>query len=589
MHDETLSSDTRVGSSTGSQVAAHAPMSSGDNVALVKSGPEPDIWEIHRPMIKSLYVDQNKTLKEVMNVMQRDYGHKATVKMYKCRITKWGLDKNCKANEMKAIARKKIERDAMGKASSFQIRGRQVEVEEVLRHFKRKGYQSLEDVVARDKSPEAYTPSDVRCSTPGTLFPAQSTNSAHFGSLAPMIEAGRELSLNHFPAQQTPRSHRGKTGNPVPSSNVVSKELSWKNDDLHRLPSLNRLSPFLTPPRDLLVPEQIFSAIKTLFQGTFDGKFWTIDGEGYMIPQKAAIIGRHAIWDWQDCCEAATFFLQQKLFVEARQMLSKACEKSKDVLEEGHARTIPIMFDIYFRLAHAGYGDAAIKVFEHMRSTAMLTPSSTRAFRQLIENMLLLDQSVEEVYFTVWHCSEDIFEQHLEPFNRTWLASRLDSIGQMGSRRGLREAERLLRSLSTSCERKCGDADPRCWEVLISLAWNLCSQEKCQEAEGVGQDIVQRAKNSEDDNIFTRWTIRALNVVSTAQYGQLKYNLARESIEQCIDMAAQVYGNKDPRTIRYSLRLEQWLLGWGRHGEAMSLAAQQSQLLGPPDIEELKD
>ena len=103
--------------------------------------------------------------------------------MYKSRITGWGLDKKRKANEMKAIARKKIERDTIGKASSFQIRGRQVEVEEVLRHFKRKGYQSLEDVVARDKSPEACTPSDVRFSTPGTLFPLQSTNSAHFGSL----------------------------------------------------------------------------------------------------------------------------------------------------------------------------------------------------------------------------------------------------------------------------------------------------------------------------------------------------------------------------------------------------------------------
>lgn len=87
VHDKVLSSGTRVGSSTGSQVAAHAPMSSWNNVALVesgpepdiwvesstgsqaaahapissancvvlvKSGPEPDIWEIHRPMIKSL-------------------------------------------------------------------------------------------------------------------------------------------------------------------------------------------------------------------------------------------------------------------------------------------------------------------------------------------------------------------------------------------------------------------------------------------------------------------------------------------------------------------------------------------------------
>ena len=121
------------------------------------------------------------------------------------------------------------------------------------------------------------------------------------------------------------------------------------NDDLRRLSCLNHVSSSLIPPRGLLIPELIFPAIKALFQGSLDGEFWKIDNDGYLAPQKGVIeprSGRHAIWDFQDCCEAATSLLEQKLFVEARQLLSKACEKSKDVLEEGHARTIPIMFDI---------------------------------------------------------------------------------------------------------------------------------------------------------------------------------------------------------------------------------------------------
>jgi hypothetical protein len=35
-------------------------------------------WDPFRPMIKRYYVDEGKTLKEVMAIMERDYGHRAT-------------------------------------------------------------------------------------------------------------------------------------------------------------------------------------------------------------------------------------------------------------------------------------------------------------------------------------------------------------------------------------------------------------------------------------------------------------------------------------------------------------------------------
>ena len=34
-------------------------------------------WNRFRPLIKRLYVDEEKTLKEVMAIMERDYGHRA--------------------------------------------------------------------------------------------------------------------------------------------------------------------------------------------------------------------------------------------------------------------------------------------------------------------------------------------------------------------------------------------------------------------------------------------------------------------------------------------------------------------------------
>ena len=572
-------------SNLGSQAAAQVLMFPSEEVVLVKSGPKPDIWETHRSTIKRLYLDENKTLKDVMTIMERDYDHKATVKMYKSRINKWGLDKNCKAKEMKAIARKKVERDAIGKASLFQIRGRQVDIEEVLRHFKRKRYQSLEEMVARDKSPEARTPSDIDCLTPGASIPSLDSNDARLGSSISVTVAEANLVRSRTHSPQTLRSHRRKTDHRAPSPAVVRRRLLSMNENLHRLFSLIRVSPSLEPPRDLLVPELMFSAIKTFLRSSLDGGFWSTNEAGYLVSRQLV---SNAVYEFSDYCYAATILLEKRLFVEARQLLFKACEKSVDIVEGGHPQTINTILYVYWFLENAGYCEAAIKVFEHLRSTARMTPSSTPGFCQFIENMLLLDQNVEEAYSTAWKCSRSIMEQHVEPFSSTWLDSRLSYISSTHAR-SCRQAEMSLRLLLTECEKHVGKSDPRYWGILSTLAWNLSFQQEFKEAEEVGLDMLQHAKAYKHKDVIGFCIKEALNVVSIAQYHQGKYDLAENSLRHCINIAAQDRGEKDPFVMQCSLRLEQWLLAWGRQEEALALAARRSQILGPPEIEELNE
>jgi len=40
--------------------------------------PGPDDWEHHRKTIEKLYLDENKTLKEVMSIMADKYDHRGT-------------------------------------------------------------------------------------------------------------------------------------------------------------------------------------------------------------------------------------------------------------------------------------------------------------------------------------------------------------------------------------------------------------------------------------------------------------------------------------------------------------------------------
>ena len=95
-------------------------------------------------------------------------------KMYKRRIKQWGLDKNKKDKEMRAIVRKTNARVDEGKRSKIHVRGKAIGDEEVIRYWSRKRI-SIDDVIthrAASVTPEAVdivTPVPSRVATPASL------------------------------------------------------------------------------------------------------------------------------------------------------------------------------------------------------------------------------------------------------------------------------------------------------------------------------------------------------------------------------------------------------------------------------------
>lgn len=106
----------------------------------------PADWETYRETITRLYLDEKRPLHEVMEYMALNHSFIATcvskttprevygplltpcsVKMYRSRFRKWGLDKNHKAVEVACMLKLKKHRDAAGKDSAFFIRNRRVD------------------------------------------------------------------------------------------------------------------------------------------------------------------------------------------------------------------------------------------------------------------------------------------------------------------------------------------------------------------------------------------------------------------------------------------------------------------------------
>ncbi|KAL8689178.1 MAG: hypothetical protein Q9218_005091 [Villophora microphyllina] len=95
-------------------------------------------WAYHRKTIEKLYVAEDRSLPEVVDLMRTLYDFIATERQYKRKISDWHLDKKVKDEEMRAIIATEALRLQQGKQSVFYVRNRQVDSKKIDRFAQRK-------------------------------------------------------------------------------------------------------------------------------------------------------------------------------------------------------------------------------------------------------------------------------------------------------------------------------------------------------------------------------------------------------------------------------------------------------------------
>ncbi|KAJ9303103.1 hypothetical protein DTO271G3_477 [Paecilomyces variotii] len=118
-------------------------------------------WQPYRPIILNLYINDQLKLKDVKEIMERDYNFVASEKQYKDRLAAWKARKNIKTSEARIMLRKQQERSAQGKRSAFRVGGMEVGMHKILRAARRS-----RNTATSGSSPEPETPSDISCYTP---------------------------------------------------------------------------------------------------------------------------------------------------------------------------------------------------------------------------------------------------------------------------------------------------------------------------------------------------------------------------------------------------------------------------------------
>lgn len=131
---------------------------------LSAHAPSPEGWQLAKPLIEQLYVQQDRPLKEVRAYLAEHRNFLATERMYKQRLKEWGFDrKKVKAAEWRYMLRVTRQRRHDGKDSAFRVNGKVIVWSNIRKHLKRKKKTEDEFLSA---APETEAVEDVVCYTP---------------------------------------------------------------------------------------------------------------------------------------------------------------------------------------------------------------------------------------------------------------------------------------------------------------------------------------------------------------------------------------------------------------------------------------
>ncbi|KAH9223516.1 hypothetical protein DL95DRAFT_492669 [Leptodontidium sp. 2 PMI_412] len=525
-------------------------------------------WDRHRELLTQLWSVEKKKLSEVKAIMEQQHGHIATERMYKHHFGKWKLDKKFKERDAVAVLRKKRQRDADGKETEIILRGKAIKMEDVDRYLKRRKGVPL------SYGSRASTPSDVVCKTPPPMATFQDMDDSQ------LDQYNTWTNMHHEPADYGFLDVSGSSMD----KRIIQRTSFSQNFQSYHL----RISRSPSPPPSFIVPEQLFSSIKSYFHGSFDSGTWVEDDRGcYITLNPTARTKSQHPADFHMYCIMAVDLLNEGSIVDFRRMLSKGFSVIQKILLDQRPDTLDYFLDFFVFLMQNNKVEIASVLCTYLSQMATRILPKDHPWYQICQAFGMLDvESFEEVIIQSWKCAIDTWEECLGSFHAFSLGNRLDFIYRVYGSKDLLEEEMMLRNLLVQVEEQVLSVFPSLVKrVMVRLGLNVLYQRKYIEAEKIGQAIISLAERDEE-SIYVEDKIDALEIVARSQYHQDKNGLAEMNLREALRLTSERWGMEDPWAIDFMAVLEGWLRIWGREDEAEELKVRRKSLLKLDEMDE---
>lgn len=499
-----------------------------------------------------MYIDEKKPLKTVMDTMFYLYGFKASLvffqacyimanslhrmRMYKGRIAKWGLNKNNKKHEVEAILRMQTQRSAVGKKSTFKLRGRSVDFESVRRYQRRKGL-TTRDIMMPSIS-HAATLSSLRCTTPQI---EDQTDTSEKVAALPTLRCNTPELQDESPI--------------------------WTHSML---------------PTTTSGVEEILIAIRTYNIGSFETGVWAFDERHpHCRDVRNVCSGRNP-----DSKSGSTDLYV--LISQSRELfkggdyhhgglcLRQGFSRIQEILREEDPFAVWELMNTVSFLHEQGWADVLQSVLCHLAqmSDLLKTPSHplSRIFRWCCN---LASSDLLEVIARMRQCAADQFEDVTGSLSVSTVKLRLGWLRALGLVSGHEAHEAGLRALLVRCRTQFGLGQVQCLLILNRLANSLYERGQYTETASIGHEILQHASSPHFKGCASVFKGRGLSLICRAQVAQGEYVKAEAILNQLLDLNIACYGWRDPLTMDAMIVLEMCLDKLGKNQDAARLRAQR--------------
>ena len=449
----------------------------------ISEGPSPDMWEQHRSTIKRLYLDEDKTLPQIKQIMEHEFKFKATSKMYKRRFTLWKIDgKNLKRAEVKQIARRKVERDTVGKSSRFSKKGREVDMADVRQYLRKHGFSSLEQF-NQAASPGEYS-GDIVCLTPSRspvspgfdnyMFDVQDlaqddgTHILHYG------QTSAALSI----IGQDPIS----TESPSSPSNCLALSPVTRSRWLLSLSPVPRI---LALPKALSLPERILSTLSSYLMGNFEMGFWETGRNGKLVSMKASNLESHA--GWSSYAVTSIEYFREKKYVQFRQIMGEVCANMELCIKCELPDLLPQFVYTLYLLHKAGLSEPVSILVHHAYNAATELLGASHPLAKVCSMLLELGAGQLELQSRLLRCQTDTLEKELGLWHNETVWARNLFLYTIDPGEAVDRARALNRGWDTT-----GSGSEWSWfEINDSLAWALMQDKRYAEVEQTCRKVLE--------------------------------------------------------------------------------------------------
>ena len=346
-------------------------------------------------------------------------------KMYKSKITQWGLNKKLRAPDVEFVLRKKMQRQAVDKRTSFTIRGRPLDMQTVSKYVKR--HPLLEQI-----EQEAYTPATpdhISYQTPPT-------------SPCPQAET-----MIPNPAIEKTDRRRDVMQQYASTSKIISDRATLLDNSLYKKnwrTSLSvselqgryrwllepRLTRAVAPPDRMRTSEMVLRLIPIYIVGALDNGTWALTTDRSLISTDktysvaAAQFMGHVI--------ASFTALDQRLVGNAVQALGKAFALMPTMIRYDSPLSMQTYLAAVKHLLSAGFPDLADMIRRYMRDNAALTLPSRHPASRIYALMSAVEvEELEHVLGQAWDCRNDSLTRIIGPFSFDVNGSKIDGLNRV--------------------------------------------------------------------------------------------------------------------------------------------------------------